>query len=372
MRNLLLFSILFLVHTTLTDAQKTPVKETQSTQLVSFDLNEEKLLDIVNKLAGLKQVNILLPNDQKKLGETTVTFKLGYKISVSKAWEMMITMLDIAGYALISHNNNLFEILPSNTIRNCSAPLYINTKTEIIKSSEATIRYLYYFQNINLKEKDIKTNLETILKDMLPGQPEDQKEQSFLVYEQHNSLLITGKANAIKSVVDIIRELDQGRFSEAIEVIPVLHTNANEIVDIINKLKPKAQDDETFRFPPLVAEPKNSKTYFSASSRIIAITQTNSVAIFGLYESVQRIKDFIQKYLDKSIDAEKTILHVKPLKYLVSKDFAATLDNFVKQKAAGAQSTGKNTDNIFNNIIIQAEEMVIAESKERKWKTRQK
>jgi general secretion pathway protein D len=326
-------------------------------QLITFDLNGDKLLDIVNRLAGLRQVNILLPGDQKKLNDTTVTFHLPYKITSNKAWDLMLTMLDIAGYSIITHGNNLYEIIANNAIGNSPAPLYINTKTDLIKNGTSTIRYLYYFQNIPLKEKDIKSNLEQILKDMINAQ---QPEQNFIVDENHNSLLITNKANTIKSIINIIQELDQGGFREAIEVVPIIHVNANEIVDIITKLIPTKKDEDTFRFPPLIAEPKNSKTYFSASTRIIAIDQTNSVAIFGLYESVQRIKDFIQKYLDKSVDAEKTVLHVKPLRYLDSVAFATTLDNLIKQKSSTAQSSGKSSDKILNDVRVQAEQSMIA------------
>ncbi len=377
-KNLLLFSIIFSLHNTHTQSQSN-TKNDATSILVSFELNEEKLLDIVNKLAGMRQANILLPNDQKKLNEITVTFKLGYKITLTKAWDLMLTMLDIAGYSLSYRGNNLYALLPTDKIDKNPAPLYINTRLELIKNNDATIRYLYYFKNIVLKksEKDsdkssVKANLEQIIVDMIQGQDAQQPEQraeakkNFIIDENHNSLLITGKATTIKSIIAIINELDQGGFREAIEVIPILHTRASEIVNIINQLIPK-RPDSPYAFPPVIAEPKNKKTYFSSSTRILEISQTNSVAIFGLYESVQRIKDFIQKYLDKSVDAEKTILHIKSLKYLEAKSFAATLTNFIEQNQKGveSQSTIKGNDQILNGVIIQAEETIVSEVKKR-------
>lgn len=378
-KNLLLFSIIFCFSVGHVQPKNT-TKDDGTSTLVSFELNDEKLLDIVNKLAGLRQVNILLPNDQKKLSETTVTFKLGYKITLAKAWDLMLTMLDIAGYALINRETNLFALLPNDKIDKSAAPLYINTKLELIKNNDSTIRYLYYFKNIVLKktEKDtdkssVKANLEQIIVDMMQGQDSMQPDQraeakkNFIIDENHNSLLITGKANTLKNIITILNELDQGGFREAIEVIHILHTRASEIVDIISKLIPKKPDDNTYAFPPVIAEPKNRKTYFSSSTRIIEIGQTNSVAIFGLYESVQRIKDFIQKYLDKNVDAEKTVLHIKPLKYLEAKSFAATLTEFIEQnqKGTGAQSTAKVNENVLSGVIIQAEETIVSEVKKR-------
>lgn len=326
-------------------------------RLIYFDLREEKLLDIINRLAGEKQVNLLLPYDQKNLSETTVTFRLAHKISLTQAWDMVATMLDIAGFALIKQSNSLYLIQPNTVIDKAPAPLYINTKTELLPNNDTIIRYLYFFQNIILKGKDgsadksIQDNLKKILTDMLP---EQQPGQTFFVDENYNSLVITNKSNAIKSVVNIIRELDQGGFREAIEVVPIIHTSIDEITKTIGKLISKREETE-FRYPSIIAEPKGNKTYFSSSTRIVPLEQTHSVAIFGLYESVQRVKDFIQKYLDKSVDAEKTVLHIKPLHHLDSEKFAKVLSDFInKMDDKGVRSTALK-DKLLGTVIIQAE-----------------
>jgi type II secretory pathway component GspD/PulD (secretin) len=364
---ILLPHLFLLVHAqtdvaTQTPEQAAPEPTKKHERLIYFDLREEKLLDIINRLAGEKQINLLLPFDQKKLSETTVTFRLAHKISLTHAWDMVATMLDIAGFSLIKQSNSLYLISPSSTVGNTPAPLYINTSTELLPNSDTVIRYLYFFQNINLKEKDVKPNLEKILTDMLPGQ---QPDLTFLVDENYNSLVITNKSNVIKSVVNIIKELDQGGFREAIEVIPIIHTSIDEIIKTINNLIPPRKEEETFRFPPMIAEPKGSKTYFSSSTRIVPIAQTNSVAIFGLYESVQRVKDFIQKYLDKNVDAEKTVLHVKALRYLKAEEFATTLKEFLDKKD-GTQSTGENKEKILNGVLVMAEKSEEAKAVERK------
>jgi general secretion pathway protein D len=350
------FIFLFIVLFFSISAQKQINNET-SEPLIYFNFDGEKLIDIIDRLTAYQQINLLLPTDQKNLIETTVTFKIPHKIKVSDAWEMTITLLDIAGFATIKRNKNLYKIEPKVNISKSNAPFYVNVSTDILPNSNAVIRYLYYFQNIFLKEKGIKENFATILKDMLPLQ---NPEQNFTLDENYNSVLITAQSNVIKGIINLIRELDQSGFREAIEVIPIINTNAEEIVSIIDQLIPQKQDDDKFRFPPMVAEPSSErKTYFSSSTRIVTIPQTNSVAIFGLYDSVQRVKDFIRKYLDKKVDADKTVLHVKPLKYLKAEDFSQTLSNLI-QKQSG-QSAGENKERILSpDIIITAEKQQAA------------
>ena len=356
-----IFYVLFITLFFSVSAQEQPQDES-SEPLIYFNFDGEKLIDIIDRLTAYQQINLLLPTDQKNLVETTVTFKVPHKIKVSDAWEMTITLLDIAGFATIKRNKNLYKIEPNTTISKSNAPFYVNVNTDILPQSNAVIRYLYYFQNIFLKEKGIKENFTTILKDMLPAQ---NPEQNFALDENYNSVLITAQSNVIKGIINLIRELDQSGFREAIEVIPIINTNAEEIVNIIDQLIPQKKDDESFRFPPMVAEPSSErKTYFSSSTRIVTIPQTNSVAIFGLYDSVQRVKDFIRKYLDKKVDADKTVLHVKPLKYLKAEEFAQTLSNLI-QKQSG-QSAGEAKERVLSpDIIITAEKQEVAKGTER-------
>lgn len=354
---LLLFaSTLFL--NILTQTNDTVTQKTDDgEQLIYFNFDGEKLLDIIDRLTAYKQINLLLPADQKNLAETTITFKVPHKIKISDAWEMTITLLDIAGFATIKRNQNLYKIESKTNISKSNAPFYINISTDVLPNSNTIIRYIYYFQNIFLKEPGISSSLKKIIGNMLPMQNADQ---NFELSEDYNSLLITAQSNVIKGIINLIQELDQNGFREAIEVIPIIHTNAEEIVSVIKLLVPPTKEADQFRFPPLFPEPTTDrKTYFSSSTRIVTIPPTNSVAIFGPPDSVQRVKDFIIKYLDKKVDAEKTVLHVKPLKYLKSEEFAQTLNELIQKQSS--QSTGENKERVLSNdIIVVAEKPVEA------------
>ena len=362
-KNIILLLTFFISTVLLANTQTTNNEE----PLIYFNLKEDPLNEIINRIAAYKQANIILPGtptEQKKLVETKVTFKISHKIKVSHAWEMVITMLDVAGFSVVQDQSNLYTIKPSATVNKEAMPLYVNLDSELLPKSDCVIRYLYYFQNINLKETAAKTNLNIILKDMLPG---TTSTNFFDLNDTYNALLITSKSNIIQGVMNILRELDQNGFRESIEVIPIFHTNAQEIVKIINDLIPKKSEDDQFRFPPLVSDSsQESKSYFSSSTRIVTISQTNSVAVFGLYDSVQRVKNFIHKYLDKKVDAEKTVLHVKPLQYLNAEKFEKTLTNLIEKKNTEAQSSGEVKEKVLSGVIVVAEKEQKMEYEERK------
>jgi type II secretory pathway component GspD/PulD (secretin) len=362
-KNILFTVIMLLTNVLLAKIQ--PIDDRPDESLINFNLKEDSLNAIVNQLAATKKINIFFPvapDSQKILRETKVTFQIPYKITVDKAWEMATTMLDIAGFAVVQQQSNIYAIKPKGTIYQDSVPLYINTAVNLLPKSDLIIRYLYYFRNLNLQENSTKDNLTTILIDMLPGKDREQ-EQFFDLNKTYNTLLITGKSNIIKGIMKILHELDQGGFRESIEVVPIVHTNAHEIAETIQLLIPKKEED-SFRYPPVSYVQKERTQYFSSSTRIVSIDHTNSVAIFGLHDSVQRVKNFIYKHLDKKVDAEKTFLHIKPLQFLDAKEFAKTLQQMIDKQKEAVQARAETTERVLSDVIVVAEQLEPDETKD--------
>lgn len=335
---------------------------TSSEPLIYFNLRDEKLFDLVNRLAAQKQINIMLPADLKKLTETTVNFKIPYKITLSRAWQMLVTMLDIAGFAVIP-DQNLYAITPKNTVSQSIAPLYIDYATDLLPTTNEVIRYIYYFHNLSLKDKGSKENLQKIIADMVVPADTDQSQQNFALDETFNILLITAPANVIKSAIPIIRELDQNGFRETIEVVQLSFSNAKEVSDVLTQLIPKEKQEDMFRFPPIASgTTKTAHSFFSASTRIVSIEQTNSIAIFGPKDSVERVKKVIKNNLDTRIEADKTVLHLKRIRYLNAEELASTLQKLVEAKEESSQSTGaQSLSKLLSNVLIVAEKEAIIE-----------
>lgn len=320
---------------------------------IVFHLQDEKLVDVLHRLAAHKKVNLVTPQTDAKFTDIKVNFRLPYKIAIDKAWDIALSMLKIAGYSAVT-KKNFVSIVPTTQINSEPAPIFVNEPLELLPKTDTTIRYIYYFENINLSDTttNSKANLTTVLTDLLP----QAAQQNFLLDENHNYLFLTGSARTIRDVLGIIKELDQTGFREAALIMPLQFTNASDVVATMNKLISGADGQDQFRFPTFMQNKSDtSKSYFADSTRLVAIERTNSVAIMGLKDSVAKVRDFIQKYLDKKIDSERITIHIKPLQYLKAEDLVTVLTNLIAQQGL-SQSTGDNSvANILKGVIVVAE-----------------
>ena len=316
-------------------------------ETIPFNIQNEPLIDIVNRLSAQKNLNIIFPVDQAGL-QVKVNFPLPERISPQRAWEFMETFLQMAGF-IITPKADDFAITPVTNIDSTPLPLWGgNFSPECLPSNDEPIRYIYTFVNINISDNSAaKSNLQAIFKDMLPG-----TDSKVLFDGKSNSVLITGSAAKIKGVMNIVQELDITGFRESVEVLPLQHAQASVVVQIINKLIPDAQGN---KFYPMPQQQAQRTTFFSKNTRVVSIPSSNSIAIMGKIESVERVSKFIHKYLDTPPDSGKNILHIKHLNNLNSEQFAGELTNLVKSKMSGSQSTGKSKDEMLSGVIIVAQ-----------------
>ena len=77
---------------------KKPTRRRHLKQDVSLYLDNEPLVDLINFLAAEKEINIILPVGANAI-TSSVTLHLEDKVSIDEAWDILYTLLDIAGYA---------------------------------------------------------------------------------------------------------------------------------------------------------------------------------------------------------------------------------------------------------------------------------
>lgn len=311
-----------------------------------FNYKDEDISIVVNKLAALKNLNVLFPQDEK----FSVKFNYSNKneLTIEQSWNIILTALEIAGYSGV-HKGNIYEIVNNTNILKEPLQIFIDTNVDDLPNSVQKIRYLYNFENLSLKNSSTLNNLNQILKDMLSAPPLG----NYLLDATTNSLLITNRSADVKSAMKIISELDKTGIREVIEVIPLLHTKSDYISKIINQLV-ASKDQQKFGFQP---KPINTNLYFSESTKIIAIDRLNAIAILGPNDSVKRVKNLIVKYLDKPLDSPKSLIHIRHLDYIDSNNIAPVLQSLVKAKLPNAQAQVK--DELANAIIIAEQQVAI-------------
>lgn len=318
---------------------------------IFFQFNNEDLVDIVHMLAAKKEINIIFP--LKSPLNARITMHLEEPLTLDEAWQKLHTLLDLAGYALIQKDGEctIVKVENNGTIMREPLPLYIGVHPSQIPDSDERIRYVYYLTNLkigNSPQEFANTDLSKILIDMLP-------DKSFIPDPISNGLIMIDKANNIRAVMDIILQLDGTTLKETFAVMELHNTNPDEVVKLFNNLL-KAETAYKFDTKKQVTD----TTYFPKNVRTFAIPRTNSLIIIGSHAAVERVYDFIDKYIDVELESGKSILHIYKLQYMDANVIKGVLDKVLKSESGSGQSTDANKtpinpktqERVFDKIII--------------------
>jgi general secretion pathway protein D len=335
------------------ESQKTSSNRKQE-RIIRFHYENEDLIDVINFMASQKGVNIVLPQGANAI-TSKVTMNMEDLLSVNEAWSVLNTMLDIAGYSLMPKGDMYSIIKTTPNITREPLPLFVGMNPDKLPDTDQRIRYIYYFTNIKASDAD-DSELITILKNLLPAVT-----SSYKVDTNSNAVIITGKADDIRGVMKIVLELDKVDFHETLEIIDLRYTSAKFISDLFNDNILKAAND--FNRYRLDARSQTEATFFSKYIRIFPEERTNKLIVLGRPQAVNRIKDFIFKYLDIELESAQSILHVYQLQYLSADKMEAVLTRIVQsaQQGGSGQATVSGAATIggiqktFDEVIIKAD-----------------
>lgn len=335
-----------------TQNQRRPQRRRHIKQEISFYFDNEPLVDIINFLAGEKEINVIFPIGANAIN-TNVTLHLEEKISIDEAWDILYTLLDIAGYSMIAKEETYNIVKTTKDVVREPLPLYI-VKPDEIPDADKRIRYLYYFNHIRVND-DPNNELLAIVRDLLPAETTIAKLDG-----QSNSMLLSGKANDIKGLMNIVASLDHLESEEKPEVIQLRYLNADTVAALFNDQILRAAGDVNQN--RLGIRVPNNNTYFK-KVRIVPDPRTNRIVVFGRPQAVQRVKDFIHKYIDVELESGKSILHVYQLQYLDAVKFEPVLRSIIESSRTGgtgqskaAAGTPGGTERFFDEVIIKADQ----------------
>ena len=338
-------------------------KKAGKRKFVNINYNAVPLTQVVNDIAQAKGVNVILPTGAKAI-VSTLTFHLQDRLPVKKAWNFLYTILDVAGYALIKRRNGYVIEKKNPTISNADPtyrqplPIYIGVAPDDLPDTDKKIQYLYYLANIQIPQA--KTgSLYQILAALLSN-------PNFISFlPESNGLLLADTARSIKAAMKVVLELDKVGFKEDVDIIKLTHTSANTIADLFNKnIIAAAQNPRRPGRRAVGWRGKSRADYFSPTTKIIAENRTNSLIVIGTRQAINRVEEFIYKYIDVKLDSGKSILHTYKLKYLDASTFKNTLEGIIQsqqrltgatqQSRAGGIATG-GPERFFEGVLIQTD-----------------
>ncbi len=315
-------------------------KKVPLSQRIWFKFVDQPLFEIVNYVANAMKLNVVLPQGTEAL-TVKVTIQFPDKISPQKAYDELLSILKINGYSVVPQNDFHYIIKNDKSLNSQPLPLYIHTLPADIPDQDQIIRYIYYFANIQVPTGassgygSSSNALQMLLQDTL------SKAATLIFDSSINGMVITDYARTIKSVMEVVIQLDTYGFTDSIEIIPLKKTDAGTVTTLFKTLIAPT-DPQTGQAGALQTSPQaplSSVNYFSQTTRIVPIMRSNSVVVMGKKEAIKRISEFIQKYVDVELDNGESVLHIYPLQYLKAQSFAPVLTQIVASQA-GSSSVG--------------------------------
>jgi general secretion pathway protein D len=219
-------------------------------------------------------------------------------------YEAFLSILQVYGYVAVT-SGDVIKIVPDATARQYAGPL----GTEGAIGPDDIVTQVVQVQNVAAAQ------LVPILRPLIP------QYGHLAAHQGSNMLIISDRAANVARMVTIIRRIDQSN-DEDIEVIPLQHASAADIVRILTQLTQQPRADGV-----------------PVSTSLVADSRTNSVLIGGDKSQRLRLRALIA-HLDTPLE-DGGDTQVRYLRYADSEDLATKLQqHFQSQVQAAAQQAG--------------------------------
>lgn len=285
-------------------------------QEMTLNFADADIRTVIEAVAQRTGRNFII--DPRVKGKVTVISQK--PMDANALYEVFLSVLKVHGYAAIP-GKNAIKIVPE-----------VNAKQDAIETFgpgriDQDDSDAFVTQVLEVKHVDA-AQLVPILRPLVP------QRGHLAAYPSSNVLIISDSAANIARIATIVRRIDQATGDE-IEVIPLQHASATEVVRVITQLQ--GHDAKS---------PRNTL-------QMIADERTNSILLGGAVASRVRIRALIG-HLDTPMDAGG-LTHVVYLRNAVAKDLVDVLTGVSKSVIAGkgkkAAAAAANSE-----VTIQADE----------------
>ena len=310
----LMFAAVLLAVTTLVWAQQ---------PAATLNWKDADIRQVVEAVSAVTGKNFIL--DPRVTGRVTLLSPT--PLGPDALYEAFLSILQVHGYVAVD-SGDLIKIIPDATAR--QFPSRMGTDGAAGPDDMATS--VIQLRNVGA------TQLVPILRPLIP------QYGHLVAHAGSNMLIISDRAANVARMASIIRRIDQAS-DEDIEVVPLLHASAAEIVRIMTALTQAGRGDGSPATTSLVADPR-----------------TNSVLIGGDKNERLRLRTLIA-HLDTPLE-DGGDTQVRYLRYADAEELATKLQQHfsgqVQSAAAGQAASPSNgeisvwADTQTNAIVVNA------------------
>ena len=288
-------------------------------QTITPNYKDADIRQIVEAVGEVTRKNFII--DPRVTGK--VTLLSSTPMTPDAFYEAFLSVLEVHGYVAME-SGDLIKILPNATARQYAGP--VGTAG---LGGDDIVTQVIQVRNIGAAQ------LVPILRPLVP------QYGHLVAHASSNMLVISDRSANVARMLSIIRRIDQAS-DEDIEVIPLAHASAAEIVRILTALTQAPRSDGV-----------------PVSTSLVADARTNSVLIGGDKSDRLRLRTLIA-HLDTPLE-DGGDTQVRYLRYADAEELATKLQtHFTEQASAapGQASAAASTDKVSvwadtqNNAIV--------------------
>ncbi len=283
----------------------------------------------------------------KALKGNKITFKTTTPLTRQQAWDVFLTFLNVSGFSVVQQADpTIYRIQTIKSSQKAALPTFIGVDYQTLPDNDEMIRYLYFLENASI---DSMTKIIPSLQSSSAASP--------ILLQDHKAIILTDKSYNIKSLMKIVKELDQVTRPQAMSVLKLKEADAEEVKKLYDDLTQQSEDDRG-PFRPFGARKQPSAIYFPENARIIAEPRTNSLILLGPKDAISKIEDFITKHVDVALDQPYSPLYIYQLQYADAKTIADIMNNTTKlghETEAGKSGGVRGRDKYLREMHFTAE-----------------
>ena len=269
-----------------------PPAPAKDSRYITIDFDNVDIQVFVKFISELTGKNFVIDDNVK--GKVTIISPR--KISVDEAYKVFESVLDVYGFTAVPAGD-VIKILPAQEAREKHLETRLPTE-RTISTEDRIVTQIISLQYAN--PDDIKKILDPMI----------AKTSIVLSYPPTGMLVITDSLSNIKKLQEVIAALDAEGVGEQISLIPLQHTDSDEIVK------------------SLTAAFQHQRGGVAAV-KIISDSRTNSVIIVASEIEAARVKQLID-LMDKKMPKGGATLHVYRLQNATAEDIAKVLTSLPK------------------------------------------
>jgi general secretion pathway protein D len=298
-----------------------------SQAMVNIDYSNVDIREFIKIIAKQTGNNFLIGGKVK--GNVTIVSPT--PVTLKQAYQVFLTVLDSMGFTVIK-SGQVYQVVQSANAKGSNLPIYFGRG---YSGTDLTITRIIPMEYVDAAE------LIPYLQDFL------SKTALIKAYNATNSLIIIDSGRNIDKIMRLIEEFDSPRGTAEVEIIPIKHSTASAIADLLLKIYDtagKAKPKTTSRRsrgkkgsePAEVAGLEGAESI----SKIIPDDRTNSLIVIATSGELSSLRELIAKLDVPEPEAGGTI-HVVYLENADAEEMATTLNALAAGSGRAAPSKGK-------------------------------